>query len=99
MPGRFTRAELEEAFAGYQRTSLKAGTSADWNLFADQFTEDATYVEHVYGTFGGREAIRKWITGTMAAFPGNAMPHFPIGWYIIDEDKGWIVCQVFNRMA
>ncbi|GAA3216969.1 hypothetical protein [Actinocorallia longicatena] len=99
MAGRFTRQELEEAFAGYQRTSLAAGGSGNWDLFADQFTLDATYVEHGYGTFGGREAIRRWITTTMATFPGSAMPHFPIGWYVVDEDKGWIVCQVFNRMA
>lgn len=26
------------------------------------------------------------------------MPSFPIGWYIIDTERGWIVCQVFNRM-
>ena len=52
--GRWTRAELEDAFAAYQRTALQAGTTGDWNGWADLFTEDATYVEHHYGTFGGR---------------------------------------------
>ena len=47
--------------------ALAAGTSGDWNDWADLFTEDATYVEHGFGTFGGREAIRRWITETMAA--------------------------------
>lgn len=96
---RWTRAELEEAFAAYQRTALRAGTTGDWNPWADQFTEDATYVEHHYGTFGGREAIRRWITETMASFPGNAMPHFPVEWYVIDEERGWVVAQIWNRMA
>jgi len=26
------------------------------------------------------------------------MPEFPIEWYVIDEDRGWVVCQVWNRM-
>jgi hypothetical protein len=97
--GRWSRDELEEAFSAYQAAALAAGTSGDWNAWADLFTEDATYYEHHYGRFGGREAIRRWITTTMATYPGNLMPHFPIEWYVIDEDKGWVVCQVWNRMA
>ena len=97
--GRWTRDVLEQAFANYQAVALQAGTTGDWNAWADLFTEDATYVEHAFGTFGGREAIRRWITTTMSTFPGNAMPHFPIDWYVIDEERGWVVCQVWNRMA
>jgi hypothetical protein len=85
--GRWSRAELEQAFADYQAAALKAGTTGDWDVWADRFTEDATYVEHLYGTMGGREAIRRWITRTMATFPGNAMPHFPIEWYMVDEER------------
>jgi hypothetical protein len=96
---RFSRQELEDAFADYQERGLRAGTSGDWSAWADQFTEDATYVEHMYGSFGGREAIRRWITSAMSEFPGKAMPHFPIEWYVIDEERGWIVCQVWNRMV
>lgn len=97
--GRWSRDEIEQAFEEYQRAALIAGTTGDWNSWADLFTEDATYVEHHYGTMGGREAIRRWITGTMASFPGNQMPHFPVEWYVIDEDRGWVICQVWNRMA
>jgi uncharacterized protein (TIGR02246 family) len=96
--GQFTRDELEEAFAAYQQASATAGATGDWSAWADIFTEDATYVEHHYGRFEGREAIRAWITETMGTFPGNRMPEFPIDWYVIDEDKGWVVCQVENRM-
>ena len=95
--GRFTREEIEEAFENYQRTALKAGTSGDWNAWAELFTEDATYIEHLYGTMGGREAIRRWITTTMAA--NSDMRYFPMEWYIIDEERGWVVCQVWNRMV
>ena len=97
--GKWSRAELEEAFENYQRLALEAGTSGDWNAWADQFTEDATYVEHLFGTWGGREAIRRWITNTMSANPNHEMKYFPIEWYIIDEERGWIVAQVWNRMV
>jgi hypothetical protein len=96
--GRWTREELEGAFADYQSTALRAGATGDWNAWAERFTEDATYVEHAFGTFGGREAIRRWITTTMSTFPGNAMPHFPIDWYVIDEERGWVLCSVWNEM-
>jgi ketosteroid isomerase-like protein len=96
--GQFTRDELEGAFAAYQQAAATAGATGDWAAWADQFTEDATYVEHHYGRFEGRDAIRAWITETMGTFPGNLMPEFPIDWYVVDEDKGWIVCQVENRM-
>lgn len=97
--GQWTRDELEAAFTAYQARAAEAGRTGDWAAWADQFTDDATYVEHHYGRFEGREAIRSWIAETMSAFPGRDMPEFPIGWYVIDEDRGWVVCQVFNRMA
>ncbi len=97
--GRFSRAEIEEAFQKYRDTALAAGVSGNWDPWADQFTEDATYVEHLFGKWGGREAIRKWIKTTMAASPNNEMKYFPVEWYMIDEEKGWVVAQVWNRMA
>jgi hypothetical protein len=97
--GKWSRTEIEEAFDDYRRVALEAGTSGDWNPWADQFTEDATYVEHLFGTLGGREAIRRWITATMAESPNDEMKYFPVEWYVIDEDRGWVVCQIWNRMV
>jgi uncharacterized protein (TIGR02246 family) len=97
--GDYTRDELEAAFAAYQAAGEQAGSTGDWSAWADLFTDDAVYIEHHYGRFEGREAIRSWITKTMSEYPGNEMPLFPIGWYVVDEERGWIVCQVFNRMA
>lgn len=94
--GRFSASELDAAFRRYWQTGA---VGENWDAWADLFTEDATYVEHHYGTFGGREAIRRWITGTMATFPGSAMPHFPVEWYVVDEERGWVIAQVWNRMA
>lgn len=97
--GKWKRSELEAAFEKYQETALAAGTSGDWNQWADLFTEDATYVEHLFGTLGGREAIRHWISRTMARSPNNEMKFFPVEWYMIDKERGWVVCQVWNRMV
>ncbi len=97
--GRFSRAELEEAFAHYQKTALKAGTSGDWDPWADLFTEDATYIEHLFGQLGGREAIRNWICKTMSMTPNDQMKYFPVEWYMVDEERGWITMQVWNRMV
>lgn len=96
---RWTREELEQAFAGFQRTVEQAKRTGDWNLFADMFTEDAAYVEHAYGTFRGREEIRPWIIRTMNSFPGNHMTSFPALWHTIDEQRGWVICEIDNPMC
>ena len=95
---RYTREEIESAFEVYQQRALEAGRTGDWGPWADCFTEDATYIEHHYGVLGGREAIRRWISETMGTWPGSDMNQFPIEWYIIDEERAWVVCQVWNRM-
>jgi hypothetical protein len=96
--GSYTRAELEDGFAHYQTEVHKAGESGDWNRFADLFTEDATYVEHMYGDFAGREAIREWIVRTMTTEPGCWMPWFPPTWHVVDEERGRVICEIRNRM-
>ena len=96
--GKWSREELEEALELFRQTALKAGTSGDWNPWADLFTEDATYIEHLFGTMGGREAIRRWICETMAKWPNREMKYYPHEWYMIDEERGWVVAQVWNRM-
>ena len=96
---RFTSDEIEAAFERYQAAALVGGTTGDWTGWVECFTEDCTYKEHLYGEIGGRAAVLAWITEVCAnTYPGNEMPHFPIEWHIIDEERGWIVCQVWNRM-
>lgn len=95
----FTRSELEAAFEAYQADGRRACDTGDWRAWADHFTDDAVYVEHHYGRFDGREAIASWISDAMSVFPGSAMPEFPVEWYVIDEERGWIICKVWNRMA
>jgi hypothetical protein len=93
---KFTVSELEEALRTYNAARDRASASGDWNVWADVFTEDAVYIEHVYGVFHGREAIRDWITKVMAPFPHMT---FPQDWVAYDEANGAIVFQCQNRLA
>jgi SnoaL-like domain len=97
--GTWPRSELEQAFAHYQATARVSAETGDWNPWADLFTEDAEYIEHLYGTMQGREEIRAWISKTMSSYPGNAMVAFPVEWSTVDTGRGWVVCQIWNRMA
>ncbi|WP_102144234.1 hypothetical protein [Mycobacterium hubeiense] len=96
--GQWSHAELEAAFQHYERVVADIGETWDWSRYADQFTEDATYVEHALGNMAGREAIREWIVSTMNMFPGSEMPFYPVSWCSIDTDKGWVISKVMNRM-
>ena len=96
--GEFSRDEIEREYANYRAVAAQAGASGEWGPWADLFTEDAVYVEHLYGRFEGRDAIRTWITTTMAEYPNNEMTEFPADWWVVDEEKGWVVCAVWNRM-
>jgi hypothetical protein len=89
--GKFGREELERAFQHYWRTGA---VNEDWDGFADHFTEDALYVEHVLGTLRGREAIRAWIKPTMERF-GELYTAYE--WHVVDEANDRIVVYMQNR--
>jgi hypothetical protein len=93
--GTCTRAELEEALRTYNAARDQACASGDWSRWADLFTDDAEYLEHAYGTFKGRAAIRDWIVKVMAPFPTMT---FPQDWVAYDEARGAIVFQCQNRL-
>ena len=94
----YTTPEIESAFAAYQATVAEIAESGEWARFADMFTQDASYEEHAYGTFSGREEIRSWVLETMTAFPGNTMSSFPIAWHVVDAPTNRVICEVRNLM-
>ena len=96
--GQWSREELEEAWARYQEKVVEVGKTWDWAGYANVFTEDATYHEHALGDMTGRDAIRDWIVSQMNIFPGSEMPVYPVPWYSIDVEKGWVFSEIMNRM-
>ncbi len=90
--------EIEDAFVAYQETVAGIARAGEWERFADLFTEDATYVEHAFGTFTGREAIRDWVVATMTSFPGDTMTSFPMAWHVVDLPTSRVICEVRNLM-
>ena len=94
--GKYPREEIETALAAYRQARDDASRTGDWNIWANVFTEDALYIEHAYGEFRGREAIRDWITKVMAPFPNMT---FPQDWCVIDEETDAVVFQCQNRLA
>ena len=79
---RFSAAEITEAYASLHERVQGYVDTGDWTDFALNFTEDATYVEHAFGTFHGRDAIREWSVATMTSFPGSVMTGFPLAWQV-----------------
>lgn len=94
----FSRDELIEAFAGFEKTVDDAAKSRDWDPWVDQYTDDVLYVEHAAGTMRGREQVRPWIWNTMESFPGSYMTSFPSLWSVVDEGTGRIICELDNPM-
>lgn len=78
--GTFSDEEVEAAFATYERVQA----AGDWDAFCDLFTDDAEYVEHEFGTFEGRDAIREWLVPTMAPLVGWT---YPVRWHLVGDDK------------
>ena len=97
--GKWTREELQEAHDKYVATAQVAARTGNWQMWADQFTEDAEYVEHHYGKMQGRDAIASWIKSTMAEWPNSEMRAFPHDWCVCDEERGWWICQIENRFT
>ena len=94
----FPREEIEQAFSAFQERAVAAASSGDWTIWADVFTDDATYIEHYLGRFRGRDEILAWISKTMATWPNDSMISFPVEWYVVDEEKGWVICCLWNVM-
>ncbi len=87
------RGEVEGAFVKYQAVSAEAARSGDWDTWADQFTDDAIYVEHHYGIMRGQSAIRTWIKSVMTGPAANM--DFPVMHYAIEADV--VYSYILNR--
>ena len=96
--GRFSAEEITEAYAAMHARVQGYAATGNWDGFADNFTEDAEYVEHAFGTFRGRDEIRAWSVRTMTTFPGGVMTGFPLAWQVVDAPSSRLICEVRNLM-
>jgi hypothetical protein len=88
---RFGRDELEQAFRHYWQTGA---VGEDWQGFADNFTEDALYIEHILGTHHGREDVRKWIVPIMEEY---CELYTAYEWHTVDPEAGRVIVYMQNR--
>ena len=86
---RHSLGEVETAFRTYWQTGA---VGEDWNAWADLFTQDAEYVEHVLGNMHGRDEIKRWIVKIMNDFPELYTFY---EWHMIEGDR--VVVYMQNR--
>ncbi len=79
-----TRDEVEAAVAQYLavRERMDRGEGG-WDEMADLFTDDATYIDPAWGRIEGNDAIRAFMSESMAGLEDWL---FPIEWVSIDGD-------------
>lgn len=85
MPG----SEVEDAFLRYWRLGA---VGEDWPAWADLFTDNAVYVEHVLGTMHGRDEIKTWIVDVMNRY---SELYTVYEWHMTDGDR--VVVYMQNR--
>jgi hypothetical protein len=96
---KFPLDEIREAYETFKVVSDRCAAGADYNAFADLFTEDCIYVEHVYGEMRGREEVRRWIVPLMKSYPIDQMERYTHDWVFFDEENGRVVFCARTHMA
>jgi hypothetical protein len=66
---------------------------AEWADVADHFTEDAVYIDPVWGRYVGREAIRKFMHDCMVGFDDW---NFPTLWTVVKDNL--VICAFWSRV-
>lgn len=103
--GEWSREELDAAFQNFKDVTDRAFLSGELEEWVQCFSEDVTYRDWGYGfnngwdvEIHGRDAVREWINGHYSTYPNNAMKYWPVPWHVVDEERGWVLCEWRNRM-
>jgi uncharacterized protein (TIGR02246 family) len=96
---KFPSREVREAYEHFKNVSDECAVTADYKAFADLFTEDCTYVEHIFGEMHGREAVRDWIVPLMQTYPNDQMVRYTHDWVLFDEENSRVVFCARTDMA
>ena len=89
--------QLRAAHDHYVEVANGCSTSGQWRAWADLFDPEATYEEHVFGSFRGPDEIYNWIQPLMSSFPNREMRSFPHEWCVFDDERRWSICWIQNR--
>ena len=91
---KFPKKEIQKALDRYHEIRDKAESGKiGWEALADVFTEDATYIDAVWGRSVGREKIRKFLHDSMQGLDDWS---FPIEWTMIGDNR--VVIKFYNRL-
>jgi hypothetical protein len=91
--------EVREAYEHFKAVSDECAASANYNAFSDLFTDDCTYVEHVFGEMHGREEVRNWIVPLMKTYPNDQMARYTHDWVLFDEENARVVFCARTHMT
>ncbi len=97
--GQWSREEIDRAFRHMLSVIDRYPEERSWDSWVDLLTEDAVYCDDVFEPRIGREAIRGWLAKISSPYPVSEQIYYPCPWYIIDEERGWVVCEFLNRMV
>ncbi len=98
--GRFSRVEIEAALEHYRDTMHRAPADGDWSAWLDEvMTDDATFVGRRFPRYvlEGRETMRRELDPMMARPGLRDYGSFHITWWVIDEETGMVVLEIWNR--
>ena len=102
---RWSRDELDAAFRNFVDATDRCFVTGELEEWVQCFTDDVTFSDYGYGfnngwdlEIRGRDAVREWINGHMARFPHSQLKYWPVPWYIVDAERGWVLCEWRNRM-
>jgi len=97
--GKWSREEIDRAFQKMLAVIDRYPEELSWDSWVDLLTEDATYHDDIFEPRFGREAIRQWLKSFCSVYPVTEQKFYPCPWYIVDEERGWVVCEFRNRMV
>jgi len=105
--GKWSREEIEEAFKHFMDVTDRCflfptdDPRVDLEEWVMCFTEDVTYRDVGSGfsedgsvvEIQGRDTVREWICRVFESEVARAMKYYPVPWYVIDEERGWAICE------
>jgi len=103
---RWPHAEIEAAVKNFDEVCQRAFLSHDHEEWVQCFTDDVIYREMAmsmddtfWPAMRGRDQTRGWINAVFNNFPIDRMMLFPVSWFVIDAERGWVVLEWRNQMA